>query len=341
MISVISPRAQRALCVLCALGAFCFLIGCNQTPASISKSGFYFDTVITVTLYDEQQESVLEDCFALAEDYENLLSPSLPCSDIYKINHAKGTPVTVSDETLFIIQKGLEYAKVSEDNFDITVGCLSSLWNFSENLAIVPNETDIGAALATVDYHNIIIDGNNISLQNPDSQLDVGGLAKGYIADQMKEYLNDKGITSGIINLGGNVLVIGPKDNGEYYNIGIQKPFSPDGTAAAMVQITNQTVVSSGVYERYFYQGDQLFHHLLNPKTGYPFDQNLLGVTIICSSSVDGDGLSTTCFALGLEDGMKLIEARPDTEAIFITADYQIHKSSGIGETIPYQEFDN
>lgn len=121
------------------------------------------------------------------------------------------------------------------------------------------------------------------------------------------------------INLGGNVLTLGDKPDGSNYNIGIQKPFSDDGTAIASVEVSDETVVSSGVYERYFYVGDNFYHHILNPKTGYPYDNNLLGVTIICPKSVDGDGLSTTCFALGLEDGMKLIESLDDTEAIFIT----------------------
>lgn len=119
-----------------------------------------------------------------------------------------------------------------------------------------------------------------------------------------------------MINLGGNVLTLGDKPDGSNYNIGIQKPFSDDGTAIASVEVSDETVVSSGVYERYFYVGDNFYHHILNPKTGYPYDNNLLGVTIICPKSVDGDGLSTTCFALGLEDGMKLIESLDDTEAI-------------------------
>lgn len=141
-----------------------------------------------------------------------------------------------------------------------------------------------------------------------------------------------------MINLGGNVLTLGDKPDGSNYNIGIQKPFSDDGTAIASVEVSDETVVSSGVYERYFYVGDNFYHHILNPKTGYPYDNNLLGVTIICPKSVDGDGLSTTCFALGLEDGMKLIESLDDTEAIFITDDYELHTTSGIGSNIPFHE---
>lgn len=314
------------------------LSGCGASSKQISRTGFYFNTVITITIYDEDRKSVLDDCFALADKYENLFSTKITSSDIYKINHAGGAPVTVDDEIIVLLQKGLIYANLSDGLFDITIGSLSSLWNFSENNGTVPDAADIQAAVSTVDYHGIIIEGNTVTLTNPDTNIDLGGIAKGYIADKLKELLHENGIHSGIINLGGNVLTVGPKENGNAYKIGIKKPFSDDGSAIATVKITDETVVSSGVYERYFYVDDTLYHHILNPATGYPIDNDLLGVTIICNASVDGDALSTTCLALGLDAGMQLIESLPDTEAIFITSDYIIHKSSGIGTTIPFEE---
>ena len=244
----------------------------------------------------------------------------------------------MDDDTIELLQKGIYYGDLSLGQFDITIGKLSSLWDFPNNSGTVPSESDIEATLSTIDYHAIVINGNEVSLSNPDAMIDLGGIAKGYIADKMKDYLNEKDITSGMINLGGNVLTLGDKPDGSNYNIGIQKPFSDDGTAIASVEVSDETVVSSGVYERYFYVGDNFYHHILNPKTGYPYDNNLLGVTIICPKSVDGDGLSTTCFALGLEDGMKLIESLDDTEAIFITDNYELHTTSGIGSNIPFHE---
>ena len=163
------------------------------------------------------------------------------------------------------------------------------------------------------------------------------GIAKGYIADQMKAYLNQKGITSGYINLGGNVLALGAKTDGSAYTIGIQRPFGEENEAIASVSITDQTVVSSGVYERYFEVDGTRYHHILDTATGYPYDNGLLEVTIITGASVDGDGLSTTCFSLGLEDGMALVESLDATEAIFITDDYEVHTSSGMGTVIPYE----
>lgn len=313
-------------------------VGCGRSKESVSKSDFYFNTVITITLYGEENASYIDDCFKLASHYENLFSNTIADSDISKINNANGTPVTVDDDTIELLQKGIYYGDLSLGQFDITIGKLSSLWDFPNNSGTVPSESDIEATLSTIDYHAIVIDGNEVSLSNPDAMIDLGGIAKGYIADKMKDYLNEKDITSGMINLGGNVLTLGDKPDGSNYNIGIQKPFSDDGTAIASVEVSDETVVSSGVYERYFYVGDNFYHHILNPKTGYPYDNNLLGVTIICPKSVDGDGLSTTCFALGLEDGMKLIESLDDTEAIFVTDDYELHTTSGIGSNIPFHE---
>ena len=142
---------------------------------------------------------------------------------------------------------------------------------------------------------------------------------------------------AGYINLGGNVLALGAKTDGSAYTIGIQRPFGEENEAIVSVSITDQTVVSSGVYERYFEVDGTRYHHILDTATGYPYDNGLLEVTIITDASVDGDGLSTTWFSLGLEDGMALVESLDATEAIFITDDYEVHTSSGMGTVIPYE----
>ncbi len=318
---------------------FCLAFGSykRQTAGHITKTGFYFDTVITLTLYDDKCQHLLDDCFALAEKYENLFSATIPSSEISQINQAGGMPVTVSDETIALLNKGLEYCSMSNGGFDITIGKLSSLWDFSEHNDSLPDPAAIADAVSTIGYQNIIISGNEVRLNNPNAAIDLGAIAKGYIADQMKAYLNQNGVTEGAINLGGNVLCIGPKSNGSAYRIGIQMPFAPQGLAAAVVEVPDDTVVSSGVYERYITVDDQIYHHILNPATGYPYENDLLGVSILCQNSVDGDGLSTTCFSLGLTDGMELIESLADTEAVFITQDYEFHCSSGIGDKIPFK----
>lgn len=314
-----------------------FGTGCGKEKNPIAKSGFYFDTIIKITLYDDAYETLLEDCFKLADTYESYFSATVDTSDVSKINQAKGASVEVHDETIELLEKGLYYSKLSGGGFDITIGALSSLWDFGSNEGTVPSDDAVQTAISTIGYDNVVIEDNQVCLKNPDTRIDLGGIAKGYIADKMKAYLNQNGVTEGIINLGGNVLCIGPKSDGTNYRIGIQKPFAETGTAVASVELQDETVVSSGIYERYFLADGTLYHHILNPVTGYPYENNLYGVTIICKNSVDGDGLSTTCFSLGLEKGMELIESLPDTEAIFITSDDEIHTSSGIGTKIPYQ----
>lgn len=325
------------------LTAITLLSGCGQTTTQpISKSGFYFNTVITITLYDSSKEHLLDDCFTLAEQYEGYFSNTIADSDVSKINASNGEAVTVHKETAELIEKGIYYGDLSNGKFDITIGKLSDLWDFSTkalletaDVSMIPAEHEIKKILATVDYHAVHVDGTTVTLTNPDVRLDLGGIAKGYIADKMKAYLNEQGIASGIINLGGNVLTLGAKADGSSYHIGLQRPFSEDGNSIAAVQVSDMTVVSSGVYERYFEVDGKRYHHILDTATGYPYDNGLLGVTIITKDSIDGDGLSTTCFALGLEDGMALIESLADTEAIFITEDYTLHNSSGIGTAIP------
>lgn len=337
-----SPARKHSLpilFILCiSLCISCTCSGCAKKSEPVTKTGFYFDTVITLTIYDSSRESLLDDCLSLADHYEKLFSATIDSSDVSRINQAKGSPVTVSDETIDLLEKGLTYCKLSEGGFDLTIGKVSSLWNFSENDNTLPDAAQLADAVSTVDYENITIEHNEVRLKNPDTAIDLGGIAKGYIADRMKEYLNENGVTEGTINLGGNVLCIGPKKDDSPYRIGIQKPFDDQGAAAAVIEVTDETVVSSGIYERYITVDDKLYHHILNPATGYPYENNLLGVTIICQNSVDGDGLSTTCFSLGLEKGMELIEGLPDTEAVFITEDYKFHCSSGIGDTIPFEE---
>lgn len=330
-------KAFLCLILLSLVLPWTFLTGCYRNTDTISRTGFYFDTVITITLYDCSDETLLDDCMKLAAHYEELFSATRENSDVSRINTAAGTPVTVDSETIALLEQGLYYCDLSDGAFDITIGKLSGLWHFSDNTGSIPAREDISAALATVDYHAVQIDGNQVTLTDPNAAIDLGGIAKGYIADRMKDYLTEQGVTSGHINLGGNVLTLSEKSDHTSYTIGIQKPFAQGSEAYATVRVTDKSVVSSGVYERCFYVDDVLYHHILDTATGYPIHNGLISVSIISEHSIDGDGLSTVCFSLGLEDGMQLIESLPDTEAIFITEDMEAHTTSGIGTDIPFE----
>lgn len=302
-----------------------FLCGCSITKKEpLSKTGFHFDTVITITLYDSKDDKILNTCFDYCKEFENLVSRTIESSDISMINHANGQPVEVSDTTIELLKKGIEFGELTDGAFDITIAPLSELWDIKNNPGNIPSETDIKEALSHVNYKDIMIEGNTVALTDPKAAIDLGGIAKGYMADQLKEFLLSEGITSAIINLGGNVLTIGEKPDGTFFNIGIQKPFDEQNATITSVQVKDSSVVTSGSYERYFEVNDTIYHHILNTETGYPCDNELLSVTILSEESVDGDALSTTCFALGLEEGQKLIESLEGIDAIFVTEEFEI-----------------
>lgn len=306
-----------------------FLTGCGASQEPIVRTGFYFDTVIRITIYDSNKEDCLDTCFELAQKYENMLSPTVEGSDIWKINHSNGEPVEVSDETVMLLETALLYCDITDGLIDITIEPLNELWDFHTKEQ-VPSAEDISEALNHIDYNNILIDGNTVNILDPKASVSLGFIAKGFIADKIKEYLISHDINNAIIDLGGNILAVGSKPDGSPFKFGIQKPFDEHGTPIAMLSVTDKSLVTSGVYERCFCQNDILYHHILNPIDGYPVRNNLLSVTILSDSSVMGDALSTSCFVLGLEDGMKLVESLEDVEAVFITDDYVLHYSGGL-----------
>ena len=302
-------------------------------------------TVCTIQLYDSTDYDILNECFAVIDKYEKLFSRTMESTEVYQINRASAgqsqTIFTVSDELKDILEFSLEYSSISKGALDISIAPLSSLWDFSglEHKTEAPAAEKIAAATDLVDYTNVKLDGNTLTFSKPGMQLELGAVAKGYIADRVKDFLISKGVTSAIINLGGNILLVGSKPKDVAFNVGIQKPFEDrDSVVVAISELKDCSMVSSGIYERYFYDKNGIFyHHILDSKTGYPCDTDLLQVTIISKESSTGDALSTACFALGLEKGMELIDSLPDIYAVFITSDGSLHFSEGYLETIPTQ----
>lgn len=322
----------------------------SESQEPISTTAIKLNTAVTVTIYDSQDRNLLTECMNLCDKYEKIFSRTASDSELYKLNHRQLTPVDgtdntyqVSDSLAELIQKGLYYSELSDGAFDIAIEPLTSLWDFTAEDPQVPEDSLIQNALSKCDYHNISVggkDNNEITLKTDDTAIELGAIAKGYIADRLKEYLISQDVKSAIINLGGNVLCIGGKPDDSSFKIGIQKPFADRSETIAVMDIKDKSVVSSGVYERCFEQDGTLYHHLLNPKTGYPYDNGLIAVTIISDQSVDGDALSTTCFALGLEDGLKLAESLDDVQAFFVTSDYAIHYTKDFQKEITVTETD-
>lgn len=296
-------------------------------PQPIQKSGIAFDTIITITVYDSDDTVILDDCFNLCNEYEKKFSRTVETSEISKINSASGEPVEVSDETFELIQRGIYYGDISNGLFDITIAPVSELWDFHEendsnsdaSYSRIPEKNSIDNAKKHVSYKNIVLDEklHTVMLMDSEAKIDLGGIAKGYIADKLKEYLLGQGVNSALINLGGNILAVGAKPDGSPFHIGIKKPFS-EGEIEKDVDLVDKAVSTSGVYERYFYENDRLYHHILLPSTGYPVESDLYAASVICKSSTDADALSTICVLLGKEKAEKLINTLDGVEVLFL-----------------------
>ena len=300
------------------------------TPESVN--GFKLNTFVQIDSYSGIPKKTLNEALNLCDYYENIFSRTKEDSELSRVNSNQTTDI--SKEMYELVSAGLEYAALSNGAFDITIGSVSRLWDFTAESPKVPDSGHIAEALTHVDYTRVSVSDNGdgtYSISKPDDViLDLGAVAKGYIADKIKDFLEENGVKRAIINLGGNVLCIGKKTNTDNFGIGVRKPFAANNEVLVALSVDDSSVVSSGNYERYFYADDGTFyHHILNPATGYSYDNDLSDVTILSKDSLTGDCLSTTCFCLGLDDGMKLIESLDGIEAVFVTNEGEIHYSSG------------
>ncbi len=292
----------------------------------ISDTRFALNTVVTITLYDTTNSAILENAFDLCEHYETVFSRTLKTSELYKLNHSDMTKYTISKELSELIHIGLKYSKQSNGAFDISIAPISQLWDFASEPPVLPKKETIQEYLSDVGYRNFNICNTTLNKKNVTAQIDLGALAKGYIADRIKDYLLEHGVKSALINLGGNILCVGNKD-GKMFHVGVQAPFKERNITLTTLDVSDRSIVTSGIYERCFTKDGKFYHHILNPKTGYPYDNGLSSVTILSTHSVDGDALSTTCFALGLKKGMQFINSIKDADAIFVTTDGSLHYS--------------
>ncbi len=324
------------LLVLLLVIPFIMVLSLTDDPDDdefFQETGFFMGTAVKIKLYGEKDSALLDEVFNEISRLEGLMSLNMKDSQVSIINRAAGrTSVPVDPRVFEVVSRGLYYSRLSEGLFDITIGPLVELWGIGHENARVPESIEIEESLPLVDYTHIIMDPEEslIYLDTPGMVLDLGGIAKGYIADRIVLLLNKAGRESGIINLGGNVFAMGQKPEGGPFRIGVQNPDTDRGEYIGVLSVRNKSIVSSGAYERYLeYEGER-YHHILNPFTGYPAESDLDQVTIVSDESVDGDGLSTSVFSMGLEAGMKLIESVEGVEAVFLTSSDQVYLSGGI-----------
>lgn len=333
-----------AAVLLCACGEGSGASGSEP----VSNDGYYLDTICSVSVYrmtgedgtavdasgmEDEALDAINGSFEVCKDLEAKVSRTRKDSDISRINGAKGEWTEVSSETVDLIRKGLDYSEVSGGDFDITVGGVTKLWDFhaAEGEAEIPDEEAVSEAVKHVDYKGVEIDGSRVRLKDPESEIDLGGIAKGYIGDRMTDYLESRGVVSAVVNLGGNVICIGGKTDESGFVIGVETPFSDRKEIIGKVEAADKTLVTSGVYERRIEVDGKSYHHILDTATGWPAETDLDAVTLIADKgrSADIDALSTTCLIKGADGGMELIENTDGVEAVFVLSDGSIRTTDG------------
>lgn len=292
--------------------------GCSQNTTPITETDFCMNTYISITVYGEKDAKLIDEAFSLCHEYDELLSRTSETGDLAKIENNRKSLVEVSEHTVNIIKIYKDLYETSEYMLDCTVGELTDLWNFSENTDTIPSENDILTAIDTIRLDDLQVNDNQAILLSDFATLDFGAVAKGYIADQIKQFLIDEGVKSAILNFGGNVTTIGSRPDGEKFNIGIQLPFAETEEVITSVQVEDMAVVTAGIYERYIESNGVIYHHILNPFTGYSVESDLLSATIICEDAALGDAYSTICILLGKDKALELINNTDGIEAILI-----------------------
>lgn len=315
------------------------LVGCSNTSSKptttdpLKHTELLMGTTVSVTLFDHQDPEILNDAFNLVKELENELSLNKTSTLLTELNASSGTaPYKVNNILFDIVEKGVYYSELTNGSFDLSVGPIVRLWSIGLPEARVPSQEEIDAALPAIGYENIVLDSNHstIYLEKPHMQLDLGGIAKGYTADAIAKLLASKGVEHALIDLGGNIYTLGHKVDGSLWKVGIQDPFEDRNNIVGYVSVANQSVVTSGIYERFLEANGKKYHHILNPQTGYPFDNDIAGISIISNKSIDGDALSTAVFSKGLEDGLDFVQTLSGVDAIFITKDSKVYITEGL-----------
>ena len=324
---------RKTIALLTALLLLFAVGGCQPQPKSLQRTDYLLDTVVTLTLYDAT-EADLDAAFKEIRQLSDLLDAYAPFSDLGWMQAAAGLkPVAVAPETMELLVFAKEMYEGTGGYLDVTVGPLIDLWGI-RNGGHYPTAEELTAAMGLLGMDDLILDeaAGTAYLTRPGMRLDLGALAKGYIADKVKALLLERGVTSGVIDLGRNIMLIGEKPDGAAFSIGVQSPTNP-GDLLRVLALRDKSLVTSGTYERYFEHEGQRYHHVLDPFTGFPADQGLSAVTILSDSSLWGDALSTACLLLGVEKGIALVDTIPDAEALFVRTDGTVVTTAGFPQT--------
>lgn len=315
---------------LCIIIVLILLAGCSNEKGvvesqEISDSEFILGTIINIRIFDNGSEELIDLSFDRIRDIEAKMSRTLESSDIGRINLMN--EARISDETFEVIKKGIMYGEMSQGKFNIALGPITDLWMIGTENARIPEQEEIELALQYVDYKKIKLLENNVVSVEPNMKLDLGGIAKGYAADEVERILVEHGVKSAIINLGGNIKVIGEKPDNTPFNIGIQNPVESRNNYLAILKVSDKTVVTSGDYERFFVEDGNKYHHIFDSGTGYPHVTDVASVTVISDSSIDADALSTILYLMDVKEGIELINRLDGVHCIYVTSDSKVYAS--------------
>ncbi|NMA87045.1 MAG: FAD:protein FMN transferase [Tissierellia bacterium] len=315
------------------------ITGCSKKQTGIlTRTEFLMDTVITLKIYDNKDEKAMEQAIDRLKEIEDRMSATIDSSDVALINNNAGIkPVKVNEDTYYVIEKAKYFAEISNGAYEPTIGPLVELWDITgtdeKERESIPTEEEIKEKMALVDYNDLIlVEDNMVYLNRKGMKIDLGGIVKGYAADEVKRIFLENDVNSAIIDLGGNIYALGEKPDGEAWKIGIQDPSTVTGNYVGILSIKDSSIVTSGDYERFFVHKGERYHHIIDVKTGYPSKNEVSGISVISDKSIDGDALSTALFVMGVEEGSKLANELEDVETIFITKNKEVYVPKALEE---------
>lgn len=335
-------KKNKKYLFLTFLSLMLFLVACGEKKEEVvlrespyERKEFMMGTYVVLRIYDEGKEDVLDLAVDRIKDLEKKLTVDGQSSEIKDINESAGkSSVKVSEDIFPLIEKSAEYSENNNDGFDYTIGPIVNLWRIGFDDARRPSQEEIDETLRLVDHSAVEIntEEQSVFLQKEGMSMDLGAIAKGFITDEVIKVFEENGVTTGSADLGGNIVIRGDSPNREEggWNAGVQDPFTDRGEIVGFLNLKDRSIVTSGIYERYLELDGEKYHHLLSPETGYPFENEIAGVTIISDLSIDGDALSTAVFSLGLEEGLDYVNDQKNIEAIFITKDKELYTSDGV-----------
>ncbi|MEY8320538.1 FAD:protein FMN transferase [Lachnospiraceae bacterium 46-61] len=293
---------------------------------------FAMDTFIDLKAQGENGEKALLEAEKEINRLERLFSTTMEQSEIFAVNqYAAKQPVSVSQDTFDLIEKAKEYYSITEGAFDITIAPVVKAWGFTEEVKRVPSDEEIQQKLQLVDNNKLHIDKQNstVYLENEYMSIDLGGIAKGYASDKVNEILKKNNISSAVISLGGNVSVTGKRQDGTKWRVAVQDPMNNEGYVG-ILNVENTSIITSGVYQRFFEQNGKKYHHIIDTKTGKPTQNGLLSVTIVCDNGAMADALSTSVMVAGLQKGSELWRKLSNFGMILITDSNEMYISEDI-----------